>query len=68
MAKEVLNQSHLTEVFKATPHLLRFPRESFGLTMIKKRMSCISVLTGRKDLLIVKCLIEEHCYGIEEIS
>jgi len=26
MAKEALNQSHLTEVFKVTPHLLRFPK------------------------------------------
>ncbi len=27
MAREVLNQSLLTEVFRATPHLLRFPKE-----------------------------------------
>ena len=36
MAKEVIDQSFLTEVFQATPHLLRFPIEKLWIDYDKE--------------------------------
>jgi len=41
MAKEIMKEDVMREVFKATPHLLKFPVGRMWIDMISRQMSSI---------------------------